>query len=776
MAAASDAVWAIDLGNNSLKALHLMAVGEAVQVIGFDNIPHGKILASGVSAAEKEELIAITLRQFAQRNDLSYDPVIISVPSQNSFARFVTLPPVEAKRLPEIVRFEAAQQIPFDMNEVQWDYQLMSDPDSPEKKVGLFAIKNEVVNSALESFEREELQISYVQMAPMALYNYLLFDRPDLAGSDKRATVIVNIGAESTDLVVCTASTVWQRCIMMGGNAFTNAIAETFKLSFEKAEKLKRTAPVSKYARQIFQAMRPVFTDWSGEVQRSLGFFTSSNPDVKVTRVIAMGGGTKLRGLVKYLSQTLQLPVEKPDAFKRLAVGAGVSAAKFHENVSDFGVVYGLGLQGLGMARIESNLLPKSRTRALAWEGKMKYFVGAALMLLIVSALCLGRVVLDQVSYARSTPTRGQNSRVISEGKAITTKAGGIETQEQEFQDRMKKSVEWFRYRDIVPTLHEIIFKALPSAETNSDQKDLYQAFARGDVAKVKQTARPDRKQLFLTTVSIYYTDDLEKAQFRQSASMRRDALMRDAQMEEGEGTDDEMMRQMAEIYGADYAQQMMGGAGAQTQKSPGFVISIEGYSPYKDIGALLDPPNVKDTPNKWGFVTRLENLKQFLHLDVNSPFEVFDKGGTQFILTKGPADPDTDIPTGIGEWQFVPDPVAPGTTATGTAGMYGMSMGPQNGTWILVDPMTKEIISAEPVKDQYGNLAYDNTGKPQKKVHDYWFRLQFKMKWKDAPKSAAPSGLTPAASPMAVPSPAAPSPAPAPKASPRTKSLPGMD
>ncbi len=777
MAAASDAVWAIDLGNNSLKALHLMAVGDAVQVIGFDNIPHGKILASGVSAAEKEELIAITLRQFVQRNDLGYDPVIISVPSQNSFARFVTLPPVEAKRLPEIVRFEAAQQIPFDMNEVQWDYQLMSDPDSPEKKVGLFAIKNEVVNSALESFEREELQISYVQMAPMALYNYLLFDRPDLAGSDKRATVIVNIGAETTDLVVCTASSIWQRCIMMGGNAFTNAIAETFKLSFEKAEKLKRTAPVSKYARQIFQAMRPVFTDWSGEVQRSLGFFTSSNPDVKVTRVIAMGGGTKLRGLVKYLSQTLQLPVEKPDAFKRLVVGSGVSAAKFHENVSDFGVVYGLGLQGLGMARIESNLLPKSKTRALAWEGKMKYFIGAAVMLLIVSSMCLGRVVLDKINYTRSGSIRDQSKRVTGEARAITTKVGDIKNQEQQFQDSMKKSVEWFRYRDVIPTLHEIIIKALPSAKTNPEQKDLFDAFARGDAAKVKQVPRSDRKQLFLTTISIYYTDDLEKAQFRQSASMRRDALMRDAQMEEGEGYDDEMMKQMAEIYGADYMQQMMGTTAA-VQKSPGFVISIEGYSPYKDIGLLLDPPDVRNTPAKWGFVTRLENLKQFLNLDVNSPFEVFDKGGTQFILTKGPADPDMDIPTGVGEWLFVPKPAAPGATpAVNTYGM-GMSMGPQDGTWTLIDPMTKETISAEPVLDQYGNPAYDNTGKPQKRVHDYWFRLQFKMKWKDAPKSAAPSGPAPAASPMATPSPAASTPkaAPAPKSSARTKSLPGMD
>ena len=748
MAAASDAVWAIDLGNNSLKALHLVAVGDAVQVIGFDHIPHGKVLASGVSAAEKEELVAITLRQFVQNNDLGFDPIIISVPSQNSFARFVTLPPVEAKRLPEIVRFEAAQQIPFDMNEIQWDWQLMSDPDSPEKRVGLFAIKNEVVNSSLESFEREELQISYVQMAPMALYNYLLFDRPDLAGSDKRATVIVNIGAESTDLVVCTASSVWQRCIMMGGNAFTNAIAETFKLSFEKAEKLKRTAPVSKYARQIFQAMRPVITDWSGEVQRSLGFYTGSNPDVKLTRVVALGGGTKLRGLVKYLSQTLQIPAEKPDAFKRLAVAPGVSAAKFHENVSDFGVVYGLGLQGLGMARIESNLLPKSKTRALAWEGKMKYFIGAAVMLLIVSGMCLGRVVLDKVNYTRNESTRAKTNSTVRQANEATTKTSGIQEREAGYQDRMKKDVEWFRYREVIPQLHEIIVSCLPNEKTNPEQAELYQAFARGDVAKVKQIPRPERKQLFLTTISIYYHDDLAKAQFRQNAMMRRDALMRDSMMmAESEGYDDEMRMQMEQIYGADYMKQMMGTTAA-AQKDPGFVVMIEGYSPYKRIGDLLDPSNVKDTPAKWGFVTRLENLKQFLHLDVNSPFEIYTKNSDHFKLETGPADPDGDVPMGVGQWKFIPDPPAPGTTpATSAFGMGGMGMGgPQNGTWTLIDPMTNELVSAEPVKDQYGNIAMDNLGKPKKVVHDYWFKLQFKIWWHEAPKSATPAAGAPTA------------------------------
>jgi len=739
MAAASDAIWAVDLGNASLKALHLMVVGEVVQVIGFDHIPHGKILSSaGISTAEREELVAITLRQFVQRNDVGFDPLIIAVPSQNSFARFVTLPPVEAKRLPEIVRFEAAQQIPFEMSEIQWDFQIMSEEDSPEKRVGLFAIKNEVVNAALEHFEREELQVSYVQMAPMALYNYLLFDRPDLASSDKRATMIINIGAESTDLVVCTASGVWQRCILMGGNAFTNAIAESFKLNVEKAEKLKRTAPVSKYARQIFQAMRPVFTDWTGEVQRSLGFYTSSNPDVKVTRVVAMGGGTKLRGLLKYLQQTLQIPVEKPDTYKRLAVAPGVSAAKFHDTVSDFGVVYGLGLQGLGMARIESNLLPSSVARSMAWAGKMKYFIGAAVMLLVVVLMCLGRVGLDRISYAKADSTRSQNKRIEADAERVINQTRGIGDQTADFQARMKKQVEHFRYREVIPELYEIFLSALPNAKTNPQQRDLYDAFTRGDVAKVMQTPRPQRQQLFLTSVSIFYADDLEKAQFRQTALMRRDAMMRDSMMmEEMEGYDDEMMMQLEEIYGAGYAMEMMGISGETVEKYKGFVVTVEGYSPYKDIGALLDPPNVKADPSRWGFVTRLENIDQFL--DVNSPYELFGKSADHFKLEKGPIDLDTEIPMGVGEWEFVPDPDAV-KSAAATSG-YGMTTNPQDGSWILIDPMTEETISDTALTDHYGNPRFDSAGKPLKEIRDHWFRLQFKLLWEDAPETPGASG-----------------------------------
>jgi type IV pilus assembly protein PilM len=739
MAAGSDAIWAVDLGNCSLKAMHLMAVGDVVQVIGFDHIPHGKIISSGVSATEREELIAITLRQFVQRNEVEYDPLIVSVPSQNSFARFVTLPPVEARKVPEIVQFEAAQQIPFDISEVQWDYQLLSDPDSPEKRVGIFAIKNEVVSTALEQFEREDLQVSYVQMAPMALYNYLVFDRPDLVNSDKRATVVINIGADSTDLVVCTASNVWQRCIVMGGNAFTQAIADTFKLNFEKAEKLKRTAPVSKYARQIFQAMRPVFTDLAGEVQRSVGFYTSSNPDVKIARVVGMGGGTKLRGLLKYLSQTLQIPVEKPDAYKRLAIAPGLSSAKFHESVADFGVVYGLGLQGLGMARIESNLLPTSVVRSMAWAGKTKFFIGAAVLLLLVSLMCLGRVGWDKIAYARQQDTRARIKRVVDQAQTLIQSKDSVGQQEAGVQEKARKYFQLFEYRDIVPKLQELLISALPNAKNDPEQRALYEAFAAGDVAKVTAVPRNQRKQLFITHLSLYYADNLASAQFNKTALMRRDQMTQMMGTEESGGYDMDMMAEMEQIYGKDYLIQTgMMGAGQEKAKETGFVVTIAGYSPYERYEDLLDPLGVENQPAKWGLVTRIEHLDKFLGLDPNStPFELYSRAGGQFLLEKGVVDPTQDMPAGVGEVQYVPDPADP--QAKTQASMVGFGTRP--GKQIFVDPMTRERIDAETIPDQYGRPMVDATGKQMLKERDHWFTVQFKLLWKTGAPKAGGSG-----------------------------------
>ncbi|MFZ2149079.1 MAG: type IV pilus assembly protein PilM [Sedimentisphaerales bacterium] len=770
MAGETGTVWAIDIGNDSLKALYLSTERGVVEVIGFDNIRHGKILSGdGVTDAERDELVALTLRKFVNKYDLSMDEIIISVPSQNSFARFVNLPPVEAKRIPEMVKFEAVQQIPFGINEVQWDWQLMTEEDSPEIKVGIFAIKNEVVDAALEHFNREDVQVGYVQMSPMALYNYLLHDRPDLVTSDNRAVVILNIGADNTDLVVCTKSAVWQRCILIGGNAFTRAISDAFRLNFEKAEKLKRTAPVSKYARQILQAMRPVFTDLGSEVQRSLGFYNNSNPDTKIVKIIALGGGTKLRGLLKYLQQTLQIPVERPDSFKRLAIGPGVSPAKFHENVCDFGIVYGLALQGLGLARIESNLLPRNIARSMAWASKGKYFIAAACMLLAVSLLCFARTGLDGMNYTKNSQVRQRIGGILNTVEQAKQKLNDEKVKGSKYEATIEKEFEPFKYREMIPYLHEVIISALPNEKNNPGQARLYKAFAEGDVEGILEIPRKAREQIFITNMSAYFSSDLATAQFVGGADLwRRSRGMPGAEGNEYEmmeGYEYEMMMEM-ERMGAQYGQYYPGGMfglGASTteEKKPGFVVTIAGYSPYAKIGELIDPHVVGDKPDKWGFATRLLHLDDFV-ADGNSPFEIFKKTDPeQFKLEIGEVSWEAQMPAGIGimDVRYKPTP-----------GGAGGTVQQDNAEWVLIDPMTREIISKIPEWDENGRPKLDK-GLPVQAVNDHWFVLNVKFVWRDAPESvkAKAPELPPYMRGRASPSPVTPKSPSSPQGVPRT-------
>ncbi len=749
MAAGTETVWAIDIGNSSLKALHLSTERGAAEVIGFDNIRHGKILSgSGVTEAEKEELVALSLRRFVNKHDLSMDEVAVSVPSQNSFARFVNLPPVEAKRVPEIVKFEAVQQIPFDINEVQWDWQLMTEADSAELKVGIFAIKNDVVNAALEHYDREDIQVSYVQMAPMALYNYVLYDRPDLVSSNSRATVVLNVGAEITDLVVCTKSAVWQRCILIGGNTFTRAIADTFRLNFEKAEKLKRTAPVSKYARQIFQAMRPVFSDLASEVQRSLGFFKSSNPNTKVVRVIGMGGGTKLRGLLKYLQQTLQMPVERPDSFKRLAIGPGVPAAKFGENICDFAVVYGLALQGLGLGGIESNLLPRSVARSMAWADKGRWFIGAACLLLAVSVMALGRTFFDSLSHTRKSQARQGSNTVLADARQASQYLTEARAKASEHELAIDKEFEPFKYREIIPSLHETILSNLPNARNNPVQGGLYAAFERGEVEGVMAVPRKQRKQLFITNMSAYFTKDLAMSRFggrdmwqMSSGSFGVDGLYGD----DGEGPRGaEQYRMMLEMQrpGAEYDMYDPMGMGASQEvveeKKPGFVVTISGYSPYESIERLIDPPGAERGPDQWGLVTRLLHLDDLV-ADGNSPFELYGRSDPNHLKLEigevavggtGGMSGTEMMPAGIGEQSVRYNPLQGGQPSWSDPGNL-----------ILLDPMTKELISTVPELDTNGDPKLVH-GKPVYQINDHWFVLNVKFVWRDAPKVADTGGL----------------------------------
>jgi type IV pilus assembly protein PilM len=391
--AANKGVWGIDLGQCALKAIRLRPAEEKdkVEVADHVYIEHSRILSH--PAADRPALVADAMKKFIDQHDLSKETLVVSVPGQHTLARFTKLPPVENRRkIPELVRYEAQQQIPFDMDEVIWDYQVFEDAKGGETEVGIFAMRRDLLREQLQYLANLNLEPAVVQSAPLALYNALRFD--GICGDEP--VCILDIGAQNTDLIVVVeGKSLWTRNIPLGGNNFTEILLKTFKLSFGKAERLKRDAQKHKYARQIFQAMRPVFADLVAEIQRSIGFFTSSRRGVRLNKIIAMGNAFKLPGMVKFIQQNLGMDVIRPTTFNKLMTASDPNAAMLQEQLLSYGVAYGLALQGLGLAQITSNLLPTEIAQQVVWRKKTPWFYGTAACLVLAAGVVWGRNLAD---------------------------------------------------------------------------------------------------------------------------------------------------------------------------------------------------------------------------------------------------------------------------------------------------------------------------------------------------------------------------------------------
>jgi len=464
--ATSKSVWGIDIGQVALKAIKLRSAEGALQVDAFDIIEHASILSQ--PDVDRRQLIRNALEQFLARNDVADSTVVVAVPGhQSSFMRFVKLPPVDPKKIPDIVRFEAQQQIPFDINEVQWRYQIFRDPDSPDVEAGIFAVKQTDINDLMDRFTEVGMRVDVIQMPVMALYNFMTYDN-QLASDG--ATLLVDIGADKTDLVVADGPRMWVRTIQIGGNNFTEALVKALKYPFGKAERLKRTAVSHKYARQIFQAMRPVFSDLAQEIRRSIGAYTATHRETRVRKLIGLGNGFRMPGLQKYLEQDLNIPVVPIDSYNQLGHSESVSTAAFTQNVLSFGVAYGLALQGLGETAISTNLLPEKVQEAIKWKRRQWWFAGAAAALLVALALPVAAKYKDKSRLE-------VNARNLTEAKERLASA---KNQSQNYeQTRMKLDQEQKSIADLLsPLKYREVWPAIQSLVLNSFTKDQAQTDA----------------------------------------------------------------------------------------------------------------------------------------------------------------------------------------------------------------------------------------------------------------------------------------------------------
>ena len=493
--AAPKSVWGIDIGQCALKAIKLREVEGQLQAEAFDVVEHAKILSE--PDADREQLIRSALETFLSRNDVANSRLAVAVSGQTSFTKFVKMPPVDAKKIPDLVRFEAEQQIPFDINEVIWRWQAFPDPDSPDIEVGLFAIKQSDVYRILAPFAESMLDVDVVQMAPLALYNFMVYDHQT---AEKGATLLIDIGADSTDLVVSDGPRLWTRTVQLGGNNFTEALIKAFKLSFAKAEKLKVTAATSKYARQVFQAMRPVFADLVQEIQRSIGYYTSLHRQSRFARVLGLGNGFRLPGLQKFLEQNLNMPVVRVDSFSALQLAPSLSAPAFGEHVLALAVAYGLGLQGLELTNVNTNLLPGVIASSRRWTKKRPWFAAAAAVVAVAALSVALRAWRDNRTLTAESSdvvfARGIQNTYTGTTSQFESARGQLQGADQAVKDLLQA----YGYRTFWPHALDLISDAVVMAAPHQPY------LSAGRVEELKRIA-PDPKARQLMVVESLRAD-----------------------------------------------------------------------------------------------------------------------------------------------------------------------------------------------------------------------------------------------------------------------------
>ncbi|MBL9032268.1 MAG: type IV pilus assembly protein PilM [Phycisphaerae bacterium] len=422
----SSVSWGLEIGAGAIKALRLELSGNEPRVTDFVIVPHIKVLST--PGLDQNDALRVALGSLMSQVDLAGASIAVSVPGHAAFARFAKLPPVEPKKVPDIVKFEAVQQIPFPIDQVEWDYQTFANADSPDVEVGIFAITRDRIMERLQLYEDVGIVPDQVTLSPVAAYNALAHD---LAFTESTpGTIILDIGTTSTDLIIAEAGRVWIRTFPIGGHHFTEALVNAFSITYPKAEKLKREAENTKHARQIFQAMRPVFGDLAQDVQRSIGFYQSLHKEAKLERLIGIGSTFRLPGLRKYLKQQLSLDVFRMEQFKRISLD-GPKAGEFQANTLNLVTAYGLALQGLGFATLDANLMPTSVIRGAMWRRKVKWFGLAAGVAVAASGAMFIRPFIDSTAVADNPvppAVRQLVSDVQREKAAAADVTGGVTT------------------------------------------------------------------------------------------------------------------------------------------------------------------------------------------------------------------------------------------------------------------------------------------------------------------------------------------------------------
>jgi type IV pilus assembly protein PilM len=370
------------------------------------------------------------LRAFVQEKKVGKTPVVVALPGFAALFREFSLPAASASRLDEIVSYEAKQLIPYPLEEVIYGYhELRRDPDTGEITVALLCCRRDIIQQLLSVLDEMGLNVEALQVGPVALVNYILYDAPP-----EDAIVILDTGARGSDFVVVNDGSFWLRSIGISGADLSKALMSKFSIPYDRAEALKREMGDSKQADRVFRVMAPVLNNLCAEVQRSIGYYKSLFRGAQFGEMVCAGNTYLLAGVDQFVADHVNLPTRTLSVPETLTTHFSVDPNEVEANRQVLGTAAGLALQGVGLAEVDVNLLPYERRLRRTIAAKVK-FAAAAVGFIVVT-------VLVNLLFAGGQAERF--SKLVEEASAANGQAGkqkgAYEKIKKQFAPEIQKS------------------------------------------------------------------------------------------------------------------------------------------------------------------------------------------------------------------------------------------------------------------------------------------------------------------------------------------------
>ncbi len=377
---------------------------QTVTLAEFHVRPDGGIT---LNACKQEELIvdpAADVTRPAQvesavenlRKDLKLPAKLMvnfCLPSQAVFARFVKLPGSSPEDVSQIIAFEAQQNVPFPIDEVVWDYQIMGDSKDNMWDVALVAIKADQLGETNASVNKGGFKSSTIDVAPMALYNAFRYNYSELTGS----SLLIDIGSRTTNLVFVEGQRVFSRSIPVGGGTISAAIGKEFKQDVTVGEKLKLekgfvglggayAEPDDPTETRISKIVRNTMTRLHAEIARSISFYRQNQGGSAPVRAFLCGGTAGLPYMLEFFSEKLQIPIEHLNPLRNVTVANEETASFVAGKAHALGEVVGAALRALKHCPMEINLRPPVVVREQDIARRKPFLILAAACVVLAPA------------------------------------------------------------------------------------------------------------------------------------------------------------------------------------------------------------------------------------------------------------------------------------------------------------------------------------------------------------------------------------------------------